>query len=259
LPCPSILPGHCGDGMKPQSRLLEFYKDNLVRFEHLRTLPSSFDKDIEKILQGSSAAWPRLAKLCGSNKELMFGILGGFLALKFFRDELKKPIFRQLEKDKKTKKKNLKRNVENYIKRLTKESLDHIKRAKSLDLDIDEGKLRERAKAWISYKAQLRFYEMDKYDDAINFVFMIDPDIDYSKLKKNMHDSYRQKIGNNETSVSFNDYLCSIYLTCKSRTELSDNAIYEQISNLLNSFKIKSKTGKPFTTKNVQGRIKRAS
>jgi len=65
---------------------------------------------------------------------------------------------------------------------------------------------------------------MDKYDDAINFVFMIDPDIDYSKLKKNIHDSLRPKI--EKLSVSFNDYLYSIYSTCKSRTQLNDNAIF---------------------------------
>ncbi|MBW1693065.1 MAG: hypothetical protein JRJ41_02685 [Deltaproteobacteria bacterium] len=235
--------------MKPRSRILEFYKNNLDRFEHYRTLPDVFEERIEKILQGSPNAFPELERLCQRNEEVMFGILQGFLTLHFTRNIPKA----------KSKKKNLKRDIENYIERLAGEMLDHIQKAKSLDLNIDRSKLIEKSKAWLSNKAKLYLYEMHEYDDAVNFVCMIDPSIDRSKLEKRINNSIRSKVERGEPLISFNDFLHSIYLTCERRTTLSANAIYTSMSNLLNSLGIQSDQGKTFTRENIRGIIGRSS
>ena len=58
--------------MKPQSKIFEFYKNNLSEFSHFWILPDSFDEEIEEILQRNKTAWPRLVKLCEGDAELMF-------------------------------------------------------------------------------------------------------------------------------------------------------------------------------------------
>lgn len=168
----------------------------------------------------------------------------------------------ELEDYANTEKKNLKRDIDNYKKKLVKEGLDHIQMVRILESSIDEKRLIKKVETRILNKISLRIYGMDAFHDAIDFVCMIDPDINCGELRKKLYDSFKSTI-KREEELSFkdrgifNDNLYLIYSTCKSRTQLTDNAIYTQISSLLNSFKIKSKTGKTFTRENVRGIITR--
>ena len=246
--------------MKPQSKLLKFYEENLSRFEHFPILPDLKKKDVEKILQDSAAALPALNKLCENNEELMFVILQGFLA--HILEQRNRDKREQPEKIKKakSKKKNLPRNIEGFLTRLTEKSFDYIQTVKFLDPKIDDGKLRDKALLWSFHKAEYHIQGIDKYAEAIDFVQMLDPDIDCRRMKLQLHKLHKIVRGKNaekEPSGSFNDLLNIIFSTCKDRTKLSDNAIYTNISNLLNSLNILSDQGKAFTRQNIEGRIKR--
>lgn len=245
--------------MKPQSSLLKFYEES--KFDSSRVLPDLLKKDIEKILLDSATtALPALKTLCKNDEELMFAVFQGFLSYKLAQlGQLNLKKYEQPEEIKKakSKKKNLPRNIEGFMTRLTEESLDYIQIVKSLDPEIDDRKLYDKALLWIFHKADYHTKELDKYSAAIDFVRMLDPDIDCRRMEQQFNKIVREKNAEKEPSVSFNDLLNIIFSTCKDRTKLNDNAIYTNISNLLNSLKILSDQGKAFTRQNIEGRIKR--
>lgn len=269
MPCPSKLSGsHCGDGMA-QQKLLEFYKENLDRFQHIRILPDPYQDEVEKILQGSIGIHT-LRKLCENNEEFMFAVLQSFLTLPMTRR------LEQLEQKDRRRKKNKPRDINALITRLTKESVKHISNAQILDLDIDTDRLLQKASTWALYKVNCDLLGIDKLVDAINFVRTIDPGFDITKMQQRLYECsnagrdesirnlVRQDLGiNNDKETSgepfgFNEVLCSIYSSCKKPKGLSDEFICTCISKLLNSFKIQNKQGKNYTTKNISGIIKRA-
>lgn len=231
-----------------KSKLLEFYESNRDRFEHLDPLPVS---SVQKTLQNTNKALGELRKLCGGNEDTMFVVLHLFLHL---------PKIRRLEGNEKEsrrrpKERNKPRDIKSFINQLSKEAAKHITNAellaKLLDSDIDTDRLEKKVISWIAYRVTRKLQGLDELDSAIRFVSMIDPETDYTLLKQASGGAKDDK------GVDFNDWITAIYKICRDPSNLTSDAIYTGISNLLNFLDIPNKQGQRFTRGNVRGLIKR--
>lgn len=238
--------------MKPESKLLELYKTHSEQLKNSGLLPI---KDDEKTLKNATA-YPALNKLCNGNKEVMAVVLYLFLRLSGSRriEKIEQTIRRS------SKTRNKPREIKNFIYKLTQEAITHIENAHLLDPSINKEKLMNKMKTWILMKTYLHLQGIDRFDSAVNFIRMIDPDTDYTTLNQalNRIKADNAKDDKDDTRIDFSGWLVTIYTICKDLSNLRDNDIYTNFSKILNSLGIKNKQGKDFTKDNVKSIIKRA-
>jgi hypothetical protein len=261
-----------GDGMEPKSPYLEFYEKKRLEFKSLSTIDELFENDpeIKKRLQ-QAKKFHSLKKLCGGDEEHMFWVLRVFLFL---------PTIDEAESfftDRRKQLKNEPATVKGYMERLIHKGLENISYVKFIAPEINEEKFKEKLKEWAGYKVKTKIHGRDDLDDAIEFVCMIDPELDRVKLRKKMHKLSNESIyrrydretinkiykylGADEKNlksdnyskqhIGFNELLSQVFEFCKEKTEQTDNAVRDRMIEVLNSLGIKTKQGKLFTNKNL--------
>jgi hypothetical protein len=159
--------------------------------------------------------------------------------------------------------------------KLTKECADNIDAVAFIDPKIDKKKFKEKAKRWIEYKVRMKTLGRARWGDAIEFVCTVDPRVNRSRLRKllnewplndidkhNFNQVYKHfgiKEKYNINSDGFNEILFKVFGLCKHKTGQSDYSIHNLMAKVLNSLKINTITGKPFTGANLKSTITRLS
>ena len=228
--------------------LLEFYEENKTKYKALDFLTpiiESENKEIKEVdckkrLKGARN-YPALKKLCGGQDEIMFMVLQNFLMLSRYKWADSRAT------KEKQRLKNEPAKIERYIEKFTHDCGYAIWTVKLIDPEFDEKEFMSVAKKWIIHKVSMKRAGLDKLDDAIELVHMVDKRIDANRLRAKLNTPAI------DSEKLFNNTLLQVFRLCKQKTDNTNNAIFQGMADVLNSLKIKTKQdNKKFTRENLR-------
>ena len=173
--------------VKPQSKIYEFYQENLSEFNPaLKLLDGGI---IETTLKNNKTGWPKLKQLCGSDKELMIAVLGFVLILQLISKKI--GDLKKMDEKRKTRDQNIRRDTIRYMENMVNKGCEHIRKVRGLDPSLDPNELKKRMKKWVHWKMHLYHRNLVQWDDAIDWACLVDPSIDQDELRKNLWEKYK--------------------------------------------------------------------
>ena len=243
---------------------LEFYENKKREFESLAFTDQLFDHDptIKRRLE-QTKGFISLRRLCDRDEKLMFVVLQTFVLL---------PSIKEIEaliKVRQGSSKDIPASVKEYQEKLIDEGIKNFDLAKFIDPEINRQKFKMKLIKWVDHKVDMKKCGWTRWDDAIEFVCMVDSDLKRNRLlqqlEERLSETFYVEIANNaykklgaekkydpERQIGFNEILHVVFESCMAKTGLKDTIIRTSMVEVLNSLGITTKDGKSFTEDNLR-------